>query len=226
MAVRVLGRLGNRMQLYDHRSPKPTTMPAMRACATANAVFVGLALTALAFAACSNGSSPPAQPPAPESQPPPPTGAVDMPGEGPSAPAQTGRKTPDSADDCKQIRGNSSDPSGGVVMNNAMTSGDAGSSDRLQGLVDVVRSRRDAFRCCFDVWAKKNPASDGKVVMVWSLKADGSPEKIEIDRAKSTLNAPEVDACMISLAGTLPYPASPSKKLTTFTYPFDFKAKR
>ena len=54
---------GTAPQRVDLRSAKATTMRAMRACATANAVFLGLVSATLGFAACSSGSTPPQPPP-------------------------------------------------------------------------------------------------------------------------------------------------------------------
>jgi hypothetical protein len=106
-----------------------------------------------------------------------------------------------------------------------MTSADAGSSDRFQPLLDLVKSKRDAFRCCFDLYAQKNKGAHGRVVMVFELKADGTLTKADVDQQGSSVNAPEVTSCMIDLAKSISYPKSPSGKETRFTYPFDFKAR-
>jgi hypothetical protein len=202
----------------------------MRACATANAVVLGLVLGSACFAACSNGSQPPQPPSGPDAPPPAASGGPDMPSETPPPPSAEAKKTPQTMADCKELTGSSSlvnePPAGGTVMNNAMTAGDAGSSDRMAPLIDIVKSKRDAFRCCFDIWSKKNPGVDGKIMMVWSLKQKGELDKVTIDASKSTLKAPDVEACMINIASGLSYPPSPSAKLTTFSYPFEFRAHK
>jgi hypothetical protein len=116
-------------------------------------------------------------------------------------------------------------PDAGVVTSNATTASDAGSSDRFAPVVDVVRSKRDAFRCCFDVWAKKNPGQQGRVTLVLDLDPDGKLRKAEIDPATSALQAPELGACMVEVAGKIGYPRSPSGRDTLFRYPFEFRAK-
>jgi hypothetical protein len=197
----------------------------MRACATANAVVIGLVLSSVGFAACSSSSPP--QPVAGPDAPPPSGSAADMPSEVAPPPDMSAKKAPTTMAECKDIIGNGSapnDPPNGTVMNNAMTAGDAGSSDRMQGLVDIVKGRRDGFRCCYDLWSKKNPGQEGKIVMVWSLKAKGELDKVTVDATKSTLKAPDVEACMINIASSLAYPPSPSAKVTTFSYPFEFRA--
>src|SRR5262249_49353860 len=153
-----------------------------------------------AFSACSNGSAPPQPPPPPDQGVPPSGGPADGPHESPPPAAPASKKEPLTANDCKDVAGNSADPTGRVAMNNATTSADAGSSARLVPVLDVVKSRRDAFRCCYDLWSKSNPNAGGKALMVWNLKIDGSLEKVAIDKSKSTLTAPDFEACMVSIA--------------------------
>lgn len=135
------------------------------------------------------------------------------------------KKTPETVADCKQVLSEITNepPEGGVVMNNAATSADAGSSDRLQPLVDVIKSRRDGFRCCFDLYARKNPGARGKIAWQLKLKPDGAVEAATILRDKSDVTAPEVESCMAELAKSVTWARSPSGKDTTLTYPFDFK---
>ncbi|HEY4121839.1 MAG TPA: hypothetical protein VGM56_28425, partial [Byssovorax sp.] len=102
-------------------------------------MFFGLVLSTAVFSACSGGASGPETPPPPDNSAPPPpaaSGAADMPNENP-VPTTTAKKEPATMEDCKQITGNSlvnEPPANGTVMNNAMTSGDAGTSDRLAPL--------------------------------------------------------------------------------------------
>jgi hypothetical protein len=202
----------------------------MRACAVAHVGFLGLVALGALFAACSGGAAPPSPPTGggPDPQGSADLGASPAPAPPPPAPAAPiPKKEPQTGADCKHLASviTNEPPSGGVVMNNAMTSADAGTSDRFASMVDIVKAKRDAFRCCFDLWGKNHRGGAGKVVAVWTLKPDGALEKIEVDAAKSTLRAPEVDACIVDVAKGLTYPPSPSKKMTTFTYPFDFKAR-
>src|SRR5262245_6527960 len=58
--IRAGKQRGTRMGL--HPNAKATTMRGMRACATANAVVLGLAAAAFGFTACAGGSTPPGNP--------------------------------------------------------------------------------------------------------------------------------------------------------------------
>jgi hypothetical protein len=196
----------------------------MRACTAANTLFGIAALTVAAFAACTGGSPPPQQPPGDSTQAGAPASSTDMPVPG-EQPAASSAKAPQSVADCKaKLSEITNEPPSGVVTNNAMTSADAGASDRMEPLIDLVKSKRDAFRCCFDLWAKKNPGAHGRVQMIFQLKPDGTLIKAEVDDASSGIHSPEVSTCMADLARSISYPKSPSGKETKFTYPFDFKA--
>ncbi|WP_437591884.1 AgmX/PglI C-terminal domain-containing protein [Sorangium sp. So ce1000] len=219
----------------------------MRPCATASAVFTGVLLAATLFAACSSGTAPPpSQPdsaslgaaPPPASQPASATapGAADpgatAPGAaepGATAPAQAAsrKKAPETVEDCKAIASEITNepPDGGVVMNNAMTSADAGASDRLQPLVDAIKARRDSFRCCFDLYARKHQGAQGRITWQLKLKPDGTFEEASIVRDKSDVTAPQIESCMEELAKSITWARSPSGKETVLTYPFDFKRR-
>lgn len=214
-------------------------MRAMRPCATASAVFTGVLLAATLFAACSSGTAPPPPPesaplgasPPPASQP---TAATDQAGGDPgaAAPVQVNKpaargKAPETVEDCKTITAEITNepPDGGVVMNNAMTSADAGSSDRLEPLVDTIKARRDGFRCCFDLYARKHPGAQGRITWQLKLKPDGTLEEATIVRDKSDVTAPQIESCMEELARSITWARSPSGKETVLTYPFDFKRR-
>lgn len=197
-------------------------MRRMRACSTANAVFIGFVLAGLAFAACSSGQTPTPTPLGPD--------AVPSSAAAPTANAATPPSTPasgsPSAASSGAPRGDlTNDPDGGVALNNAQTSADAGKSDRLQPLIDLIKGNRDGFRRCFDIWGKSHPGESGTMYLVINIKPDGKLSKAEIDPSKGNLHAAEVETCIVDLAKSLNYPKSPSGKETRFTYPFDFKAK-
>jgi hypothetical protein len=201
----------------------------MRACATANAVLAGLAIGALGFAACSSGQapSPPASPTSEATL----TTVAPLYAPPPETPAARLKAAPQSVADCKQVLSDitNTPPDGGVVMNNAMTAGDAGRSDRFQLVAELIKSKNDAYRCCFDLWARKHPESAGKELPIkvqWNLKPDGALESAEVDKSASQLDEPEVSSCMVDISKGLTYPPSPSGKLTKFTYTFMFKVRQ
>lgn len=197
----------------------------MRACATVNAVVLGLALAGLSFTACSSGQTPPPSPSGASTSAPAESSAAS-----PGA-ATTGTPAPKDAPSGSAAAGGppkseiTNEPSGGVVMNNAATAGDAGATDRVQGITDVLKANRDKFRACFDTFSKTHKGQNGSVYLVLKLKPDGAVSEASSNATKSTLHDGDLEACMIGEAKKLTYPKSPVGKETTFTYPFDFKAK-
>jgi hypothetical protein len=217
-------------------------MRRMRACATASAVCAGLTLCAALFAACSSGSTPSQVPeqgsqtsptsasPGPGSEgaatsPTPATGAADMPAQ--TAPAKP-KKPPETVNDCKEMISEitNTPPEGGVVMNNAMTATDAGASDRLQPILQMVNARRDGYRCCFDLYARKNPGAKGRVAFQMKINPDGQLMESKIKQDESDVTAPEVESCMTELSKSISWPKSPSGKDTVYTHRFEFKPRR
>lgn len=224
-------------------------MAIMRACTTATFVtFVGLALAGM-FSGCASGSPPDATSPGSADKPasgvkdetqaagtdakaadPGSNGASSdksASGEKSAAPAAA-KKDPQTVADCKQMLTEITNepPESGVVMNNAQSAKDPDASSRLTPMAEVVKSKRDAFRCCFDLWAKNNPGQKGKVVFVFELAPDGTLKSSKIDPDKSDIKVPEVESCMVEVSKSLTYPKSPTGKLTVFSYPFEFKAHR
>lgn len=201
-------------------------MRGMRACATANAIFLGIVLMTAGFMACSGGSTPPGAPPAPDGAT---TAAAAATTVAPllAEPPKT-KPVPKTAADCKELVSEITNdpPANGVPLNNAMTTKDAGSADRLEPLTDLIKSKRDGFRCCFDIHARANPGAHGAMKMVLELKPDGTVKNVSFADTANRVNAPDVESCMSELAKGLTYPRSPSGKETKFTYPFDFKARK
>ncbi len=118
-------------------------------------------------------------------------------------------------------------PDGGVVMNNAQTSADAGSSDRLEGIKTVVIANRAKFRTCFDAWAKGNPAGkEVEVLLQFTLAPDGTFVSGAFDPAKTQLVDKTAEECMVAAAKSLTYPASPKGMETTYRHPFVFKSNK
>jgi hypothetical protein len=197
-------------------------MRGMRACAAVNAAVSGIFLATAGFFACASGPTPP-PPTAGGDLPPGATAAVPAVDTAVAAPAKP-KMNPTTTADCKVLVSDITNdpPQGAVALNNAMTSKDAGASDRLESLTDLVKSKRDGFRCCYDVWAKDHAGVQGSVKMVVKLKADGSVLGVTFDDVPNRVA--DVEPCIAELAKSLPFPRSPSGKETTFRYPFDFKA--
>lgn len=180
--------------------------------------------------ACSGGqpndasaaaSTTPASPsgPEPSAEPPPPP---------PSPPAAAKRPMPKTMGDCTAIATDiTNDPplDAGVAMNNATTAGDAGGSDRLVSVMEVIQKHRDGFRCCFDLWGKDHVGEEAKIALVLEMDPAGKLTKASFKEAETDLKDKDVEACMTEVAKKQTFPASPSGKETTYTHRFVFKAR-
>jgi hypothetical protein len=190
----------------------------------------GLLGATIELASCASGTAsvPPASPDAPEPAkiPVAATSATAPPGTSlanDSAPSQP-KHPPASASDCKDLASESSGAaSAGAPMSNATLVPGAAPSDRFLPLTELIKSKRPAFRCCFDVWAKKSASAAGDVRMVVKLAPDGSVKDVSFADTANRLQAPPVEACISDIAKSLKYPKSPAGKETTFTFPFNFK---
>jgi hypothetical protein len=145
----------------------------------------------------------------------------------PASTAAVARTEPMTAAECAQIPAEAvtDSPDAGVVMNNAQTAADAGKSDRFTPVNELIKSRRKAFRCCFDIWAKTHPGQPGKALFAVELSPDGRLKTASIKREDSAPMASEIEPCIVEVAKTITFPKSPSGRDTLFTYPFDFKPR-
>jgi hypothetical protein len=111
-------------------------------------------------------------------------------------------------------------PDGGVIFNNAMTSADAGSLDRGQGIIDALTARAEIFCCCFDAWLRAHPDREAKLLLQVTLDAAGQVANVGVDPSRSTITDEVAVACAITVATETRYPASPSGRETILEYPF------
>lgn len=146
----------------------------------------------------------------------------------PPPPPSAKRPLPKSALDCTNIATDiTNDPplDGGVAMNNATTAGDAGGSDRLVSVMEVIQKHRDAYRCCFDLWGKDHVGEEAKIALVLEIDPAGKLTKASFKEAETDLKDKDVEACMSDVAKKQTFPASPSGKETTYTHRFVFKSR-
>jgi hypothetical protein len=99
----------------------------------------------------------------------------------------------------------------------------AGKSDRFAGIVAAIREKRPALRCCYELWAKDHPRRDARVVLDYKLDEQGLPTEVQLRRAVSDKLGDDTEACIVDVAMAIPYPPSPSDRVTTFEYELGFK---
>jgi hypothetical protein len=187
---------------------------------------VALPLLALTTALAACGS---AQPPAETAASPAETAAPSTPADArtaePSGAAPAGSGAPSTVADCKALATSESTSGSAPLPEPA-----AGSkqSDRMAAIMEVMKAKRPAFRCCFDIWAGKIPEARLYTKVKFSLQLDPAG-KVKKAVAGPEENGPEVagavGGCLTDVAGAVAYPKSPSSRDTEYTHHFDFKPK-
>jgi hypothetical protein len=174
------------------------------------------------LAACSQGGSQPSEP-AETSQAPSAATGLSTPTEssGPAASAAADGPPGEPAGDITN-----DPPDGGVVMNNATTSKDAGGSDRLRPIIDLITENREKFRACFDEWGRQNPGREVKITLTLKLKPSGELISTAFKADESDLKDEKMESCMAKAAGTLKFPESPKGMETTYNHRFNFKSRK
>ncbi len=174
----------------------------------------------LALSSCSQGGSQPSEPTDGST-----TAGQTAPGAaggGPSADPSAAAQ-PSTGDPSVDITNDP--PDGGVVMNNATTSKDAGASDRMKPILDLVTQNRDKFRACFDEWGKQNPGREVKITLSIKLKESGELITAAFKADESDLADKKMEACMAGVVGGIKFPASPKGMETTYNHRFNFKSR-
>jgi hypothetical protein len=196
--------------------------------------FAALSASIL-LAACAGAAAPPSAPAGPESVSSASASASLAASAAPDAPAPSAapvapkakRPDPTSVADCKAL---ALDPTAEAPPGDSTSPTVAGGeSDRSAPIAEVVRKKRPAFRCCFDIWAGKIPEARLFTKVAFSLVLDPTG-KVKSAVAKEEEGGPavsgEVGGCLSDVAGVLTYPPSASAKDTTYRHHFDFKPRK
>lgn len=190
--------------------------------------FIGSAATSAVFfaAACSTGSTAPPQEAIGTTADPVDTGStvsIDPPPS--NGGPEPGATAPYDGEPQSDIA--NAPPDGGVVMNNATTSEDAGGSDRMKPIMDIIAKNRDKYRACFDAWAVKNkPADAKKITLTIKLAPTGAVERVAFKADETDVTDASIEGCMAEVTKKLTFPSSPSEKITTYNHRFVFKPRK
>ncbi len=187
-------------------------------------LFTAGATAAVVGLACSSNGSPPQDANGSTSvEPAPGQSSSSSPASEPSSSSASGSGDPGPSSGEPQSKIANEPPDGGVVMNNATPSQDAGASDRLKPIMDVVAVNRDKYRACFDIWGKKNPtAPETKITLSIHLDPAGAVLDTGFKKGATDLEDAAVEKCMVDVTKGLKFPPSPSGKETTYNHPFKF----
>ena len=86
----------------------------------------------------------------------------------------------------------------------------------------VLQAHGPSFNQCYSKALAARPGIAGTVTLVLVISAEGSVAHAEVDDDRSTLESPEVHACLISEAKTLQFDKPVGGRVVT-QYPLEFK---
>jgi|GEM_PF-2025315 len=90
-------------------------------------------------------------------------------------------------------------------------------------IVQVIRKNVAHFKRCYEQALKSRPGLEGRVVMSFAIQAAGDVAEARVK--STTLQAPEVEACLLRHFQALRFPAPPQGKPVRVTYPLKFAHK-
>jgi hypothetical protein len=90
-------------------------------------------------------------------------------------------------------------------------------------IAQIVRDNRKPFRDCYEKGTKELPDLQGTLTLHFVLDPEGKVKKAELNQERSTIKAPQVVDCAISVLKGLKFPASSRGMESVINYPFDFK---
>ena len=108
---------------------------------------------------------------------------------------------------------------GGVVFNNAMTSADAGSLDRAQGILDALAQQSVRLQCCFEPWGQANAGQQAEALVVFDLDPAGVAQSARFEADRTTGPLDFALPCVSDVVRHTAFPASPAGRQTTVEYP-------
>ena len=174
-------------------------------------------VAALGASAC-GGSTPPPEAPSDTSAP-----------ETTAAPAPTEASKPATADDEGWVgeksgdkTAKSADGAPAAAAEPAPADGKAPETRTMDVIRKLVMDNRKAARKCYDDARKDLKDLKGDVVIHFVLDPEGKVKLAELNQERSTLKAPPVVDCVISVIKGISFPKSSRAMETSTNYPFNF----
>jgi hypothetical protein len=87
----------------------------------------------------------------------------------------------------------------------------------------VIKDNRKPFRECYERGTKDLPDVQGSMTIHFVLSPDGKVKSAELNQERSTIKAPPVVDCAISVLKGLKFPPSSRGMESVINYPFDFR---
>lgn len=101
------------------------------------------------------------------------------------------------------------------------------SSDPQKQLDELFLAHHETFRCCFDaLHAPKAPRVDGTMALLVKVDSAGKLTSSEVVLSETSVQAPDVQACVLDVAKALAYPKPTNDMDVGYKRVFNWKARR
>lgn len=134
--------------------------------------------------------------------------------EPPSAAPQTASPAPKTSAECVAL---AAKPAAGQVSS---------ASDPQKQLDEVFLAHHETFRCCVDALSAPKAGTDANMALVVTLDSAGKLTSSDILLSETSVQAPEVQACVTDVAKALAYPKPGNDMDVRYKRVFHFKARR
>jgi hypothetical protein len=101
----------------------------------------------------------------------------------------------------------------------------AGPDRDLNDIVKTVSANRGLFRACYDKALKAHPGIEGKFVLKFAIKPDGTVKSVDVDLSKSQIRTEDMINCALQAGRGLKFAESATGMQSAASYPFDFHPK-
>lgn len=98
-----------------------------------------------------------------------------------------------------------------------------GSIDR-DGVREVIQSHADEIRACYEAALEEDAGLNGKVVLKWVIRADGSVASPIVEASSTTLRSDKLLECMLSRVKGWTFPKPEGGGIAVITYPWILRA--
>jgi hypothetical protein len=101
----------------------------------------------------------------------------------------------------------------------------AGPDRDLNDIVKTVSANRGLFRACYDKSLKAHPGIEGRFVLKFAIKPDGTVKSVDVDMSKSQIRTEDMINCALQAGRGLKFAESATGMQSAASYPFDFHPK-
>jgi hypothetical protein len=96
----------------------------------------------------------------------------------------------------------------------------------VNDIAQTVSTNRGLFRACYEKSLKLHPGIEGKFVVKFAIKPDGTVKSVDVDLSKSQIRTEDMINCALQAGRGLKFAPSATGMQSAASYPFDFHPKK